>query len=70
MTLAYPTSVYLRRNMVLMPSELSGSPDQAGSFLPSYAIILSPQSCGPSARLTITYTCMAAAAFQFRVRTC
>ena len=32
MNLAYSISVYLRRNRVLMPSELSESPDQAGSI--------------------------------------
>ena len=37
MTLAYSISVYLRRNRVLMPSELSeSSPDQAGSIQPPF----------------------------------
>ena len=36
MTLACSVSVYLRRNRVLMPSELSEtSPDQTGSIQPS-----------------------------------
>ena len=39
MTLAYSISVYLRRNRVLMPCELSesSSPDQAGSIQPSFS---------------------------------
>ena len=39
MTLAYSISVYLRRNRVLMPCELSesSSPDQEGSIQPSFS---------------------------------
>ena len=52
MTLAYSISVYLRRDSVLTPSELSeSSPDQAGSIRPS-PLVGPFQSYRPSARLT------------------
>ena len=57
MTLACSISVYLRRNRVLMPSELSeSSPDQAGSIQPPFnswllCDLLSPIGIAPGLQM-------------------
>ena len=72
MTLAYSISVYLRRNRVLMPCELSesSSPDQAGSIQPSFSSRPLCDLLSLTNGLTDTWLQLLSTPLQFPVRSC